>query len=297
LRADEGHTIISKPLKDILNDKSIIDINLCKNIFVFTDGEVSEEEKNECIKIVKKHSNKYRFHSIGIDADYGINLILDIAKYGKGLVSFVYDNDNEKIIIRNNWYVEEKLDYGKLLNNYNNYNQMKLLSYSPIEVLNMCLRPYLIDIKFNFCNNEEKYKNKIISYGSIDNFIYQDEIISFSFILDNKNKIDIDNITEEFKLEIEAKDTVNNIVKENISFDKNKNIIKLKDGDDMAKMIVSKGLKKNKELIENEKNEIEFAKKYQILSKNTALFVKILNNNKAIENSKFRFNKNKKQKY
>ena len=65
----------------------------------------------------------------------------------------------------------------------------------------------------------------------------------------------------------------------------------------MAKMIVSKGLKKNKELIENEKNEIEFAKKYQILSKNTALFVKILNNNKAIENSKFRFNKNKKQKY
>ena len=73
MRANEGHTIISKPLKDILNDKSIIDINLCKNIFVFTDGEVSEEEKNECIKIVKKHSNKYRFHSIGIDADYGIN--------------------------------------------------------------------------------------------------------------------------------------------------------------------------------------------------------------------------------
>jgi hypothetical protein len=280
LTADKKHTIISKPLKDILNDKNILDINLCKNIFVFTDGEVSEEEKNECIKIVKKCSNKYRLHSIGIDADYGINLILNIAKYGKGLVSFVYDKD--------------KSDYDEL---FNNYNQTKLLSYSPIEVLNMCLRPYLIDIKFNFCNNEENYKNKIISYGSIDNFIYQDEIISFSFILDNKNKIDIDNITEEFKLEIEAKDTVNNIVKENISFDKNKNIIKLKDGDDMAKMIVSKGLKKNKELIENEKNEIEFAKKYQILSKNTALFVKILNNNKAIENSKFRFNKNKKQKY
>ena len=268
LRANEGHTIISKPLKDILNDKSIIDINLCKNIFVFTDGEVSEEEKNECIKIVKKCSNKYRLHSIGIDADYGINLILNIAKYGKGLVSFVYDKD--------------KSDYDEL---FNNYNQTKLLSYSPIEVLNMCLRPYLIDIKFNFCNNEENYKNKIISYGSIDNFIYQDEIISFSFILDNKNKIDIDNITEEIKLEIEAKDAVNNIVKEIISTDKNKNIIKLKDGDDMAKMIVSKGLKKNKELIENEKNEIKFAKKYEILSKNTSLFVNILNNNKTIENS------------
>ena len=39
-------------------------------------------------------------------------------------------------------------------------------------------------------------------------------------------------------MEIEGKDHVN-IVKETIIFSKNKNIIKLKDGDDMAKMIVS----------------------------------------------------------
>ena len=35
----------------------------------------------------------------------------------------------------------------------------------------------------------------------------------------------------------------------------------------MGKMIVGKALKNNKELINDEKKEIEFAKKYQILSK------------------------------
>ena len=42
----------------------------------------------------------------------------------------------------------------------------------------------------------------------------------------------------------------------------------------MSKMIVGKALKYNDELIKDEKKEIEFAKKYQILSKNTALFAK-----------------------
>ena len=53
LRAYKRHTIISKSLKDIFKDKSSKNINLCKNIFIFTDGEVSDEEKYECIKIVK----------------------------------------------------------------------------------------------------------------------------------------------------------------------------------------------------------------------------------------------------
>ena len=48
----------------------------------------------------------------------------------------------------------------------------------------------------------------------------------------------------------------------------------------MSKMIVGKALKNNEELLNNEKKEIEFAKKYQILSKNTALFAEILNEQK-----------------
>ena len=49
-------------------------------------------------------------------------------------------------------------------------------------------------------------------------------------------------------------------------------------------MIVSQTLKKNKELFENEEKEKKFAKKYQILSKSTALFSNIVNNDKISEN-------------
>jgi hypothetical protein len=42
-------------------------------------------------------------------------------------------------------------------------------------------------------------------------------------------------------------------------------------------MIVGKALKNNKEFLDNKNKEIKFALKYQILSKNTALFAEILN--------------------
>ena len=52
----------------------------------------------------------------------------------------------------------------------------------------------------------------------------------------------------------------------------------------MAKMLVGDALKNNLEFIENKKREIDFATKYQILSKNTAIFAEIINENK---NKKF----------
>ena len=78
-------------------------------------------------------------------------------------------------------------------------------------------------------------------------------------------------------MEIIAKDPIN-LIKEKVSFKFNENVIKLNDGDEMAKMIVGNALKNNLEFIENEKKEIEFSIKYQILSKNTAIFTEILNN-------------------
>ena len=56
--------------------------------------------------------------------------------------------------------------------------------------------------------------------------------------------------------------------------------MKLENGEEMSKMIVGKALKNNDELLKDEKNEVKFAKKYQILSKNTALFAEILNEEK-----------------
>lgn len=51
-------------------------------------------------------------------------------------------------------------------------------------------------------------------------------------------------------------------------------------------MIVGKALNNNKELIDDEKKEIEFLIKYRILSKNTALYAKIINDYNDINNKK-----------
>ena len=91
--------------------------------------------------------------------------------------------------------------------------------------------------------------------------------MNYSFILPNNKEL------SNLKVKITGKDPIN-IIESNINVD---NIIKIENGEEMGKMIIGKALKNNDELIKDEKKEIEFAKKYQILSKNTALFAEILN--------------------
>ena len=83
-------------------------------------------------------------------------------------------------------------------------------------------------------------------------------------------------------------DLQNNIYKFNIEFYKDsklekkilkfeKDIIKLSEGENMIKIIIDKYLK-NEPNISNEK-EIKLSKEYEVLSENTSLFAKILNDN------------------
>ena len=227
-------TNISQPLEEIYNDKCYSKINLSKNIFLLTDGEVEDTEK--CIDLISSNSEKFRVHSIGIGHADKI-LIERCGKAGKGTSSFVKNMTNINSVV--------------------------------INALNNCLRPYITDIKFEFENYKEELDSKIIACHQINNFIYQNEIMNYSFILPGNKEL------SNLKIKVTGKDPINKIENENnISFD---DIIKLKDGEEMSKMIASKVLKKNDELIKDEKKEIEFAKKYQILSKNTALFAEILN--------------------
>ena len=76
----------------------------------------------------------------------------------------------------------------------------------------------------------------------------------------------------DIKLKITGKDPINPI-EANVSLN---DVLKLNDGEEMSKVIVGKALKNNEELIKDEQNEIKFAKKYQILSKNTALFAEMI---------------------
>jgi len=234
LDADLGGTNISDPLREIYNSDNVYSkINLSKNIFILTDGNV--DNRDECINLIATNSYKFRIHSIGIGNYFDKILIEKCGKLGKGTSSFVENVENINSVV--------------------------------IDTLNKGLRPYIIDIKFEFENYKEEISSSIISCNPINNFVYQNEIMNYSFILPGKKEL------SNLKIKITGKDPINQI--ENITnFDK---IIKLENGEQMSKMIVGKALKNNDELIKNEKKEIEFAKKYQILSKNTALFAEILN--------------------
>ena len=233
LKADLGETNISSPLKDIYNNKNYSKINLSKNIFLLTDGQVHDREK--CINLISNNSGKFRIHSLGIGNDFDKLLIERCGKLGKGTSSFVENVENINSVV--------------------------------IDALNKALRPYITDIKFNFEDNKENINNNIIQIIPNNAFNYQNEIINYSFILPGKKEL------SNLKIKITGKDPINPIETE-VNFN---NILKLEDGDEMSKMIVGKALKLNEELITNKNKEIEFAKKYQILSKNTAFFAQIIN--------------------
>ena len=90
--------------------------------------------------------------------------------------------------------------------------------------------------------------------------------MNYSFILDEKNKIDIDILSHPINIEIIGKDP-KNVIKDNVSFTNNQNIIKLPDGDEMSKMKVGNALKNNKELKDDENKVIKFAKNIKYYQK------------------------------
>ena len=233
LSADLGGTNISKPLAEIFKNESYSKINLSKNIFLLTDGEVFDRE--ECINQISNNSSKFRVHALGIGNDFDEVLIKQCGKLGKGSSSFVKDIEKINSVV--------------------------------IDTLNKALRPYITELKFEFENYKDEISSNIISVNPVNNFAYQNEIMNYSFILPGDKEI------SNLKIKIAGKDPINPI-ENTATFE---NIIKMKDGEEMSKMIVGKGLKFNEGLIKDKEKEINFAKKYQILSKNTSLFAEIAN--------------------
>ena len=199
LKADKGGTNLGSPLNDIYKDDYYSNINLSKNILILTDGQVNNRE--ECVNLITMNSNKFRIHSIGIGNSFDKILIERSGKLGKG--SSIFVENVEKI------------------------------NMAVIDTLNKCLRPYIIDIAFNFKHYQNNIKNSIVINNPENNFSYQGEIINYSFILNEKNIIEIDNLLNVIKLEIIAKNP-SNIITDNISFDKRDNIIRIPNGDEMA---------------------------------------------------------------
>ena len=172
LEADMGETNISAPLDAIYKDDKYSKINLSKNIFLLTDGQVYD--RDECVNLITTNSNKFRIHAVGIGNGFDKVIIERSGKLGKGSSSYVENVENIKTVV--------------------------------IDTLNKCLRPYLIDIQFNFKSYQNHINNSIMKCNPINNFTYQDEIMNYSFILGEKNKIDIDNLAWPIVIEIIVKD-------------------------------------------------------------------------------------------
>ena len=148
LKADLGGTDISSPLKEIFNSKDYDDINLARNLFILTDGEVNNRE--ECLGLISTYSEKFKIHSIGIGSSFDKQLIQNAGIQGRGTYNFV--------------------------TNVSDVNQVI------IESLSKCLRSYVINVKLslNELQPEQDFTPKM-------NFIYPDEILNYYFILKGKD--------------------------------------------------------------------------------------------------------------
>ena len=250
LQPNMGGTNISYPLKDIFESKVYDNIPLSKNIFLLTDGQVYNRELS--INLIATNSRKFRVQAMGIGNDFDKILIERAGRLGNGSSSFVEDVNKIKEVV--------------------------------IETLNKCLRPYLININFGFAN-KSMLRSPILVNEPINNFTYQDEIISYGFVLSDKNAIKFENLKDPIQVEMFAKDPLNE-VKESILLKLDDNITKLDNGENLLKTIVGQGLKFNKEIINSEEKEVEFAKKYQMVSRHTALFGEIVRDDTESQQTK-----------
>ena len=164
LDADLGGTDLLKPLKEIFQSNKYDNINLCRNLFILTDGYV--ECKDICLDLIKKNSNLFRVHTFGLGNSFDRYFIEEAGK--KGSYNFVQD--------------------------------ISKLKMNVIQVLNKTLRSYLFNTKINVKNIEKEHeyipKDKIYYqdepinyYFIVKNKINNDENINIEFEYYDKNEL------------------------------------------------------------------------------------------------------------
>ena len=153
LEANKGGTNIYAPLKYIYSFKSFYDtLQLPKNIFLLTDGEVLD--KKNTLDIIEENSDDFFVYSIGIGDEFDKDLIKNAGVLGKGNYNFCADIKDLKEIIVN-------------------------------EIKN-CSKPSKHDFEFKTNldeNNLYKMNNKI-------NVLRENQIVNIKYIVENKGEIE-----------------------------------------------------------------------------------------------------------
>ena len=224
LEADLGGTDIYSPLQDIYNSDKIYDkIELPKNIFLLTDGEINN--KGDTLAIIEKNSNKYSIYSIGIGDYFDKDLIKNAGIIGKGNYNFCKDIETLNKIIAteinnatspfiSNFEINTHFLQDNSYNiNYKNtiIKKNKVLNFGYVLKQNENnLNPINFDIKYKENNNrktEEKKENyKIIPY-EIPKGEELFKLILNNYILENVNLSEEEKLGLSLKYQILNKET------------------------------------------------------------------------------------------
>ena len=234
LKGDMGGTNLFKPLQYIYdNCKNNENFHLPQHIFILTDGYT--EYKEQVLNIIDRNKSKYQIYANGIGNDFDGDFIRTAGECGFGSYKFINDIENLSVVIN--------------------------------EQLRKSMRYYYDKVKFKVDKNNN---NEIIYDFYRNEFILENQLINYSFIIKGKDKGNIE-IKNCFNLD--GKELI-----EIFKFDENK-ILNLKDGDSLAKIAIHSLIQKGEgEDFSNEEKIIKIAKKYQILCEYTSLFAEVENN-------------------
>ena len=235
LDAELGGTNIQEPLKSIFSDKCYASIKLPRYVILLTDGEV--EDKDEVLNLILQNNSKFFIHSIGLGSSFDKDLIKGAGINGKG--------------------------------SYQYCSKLEDLNKTIITTLNKCMLS-IYNYNITLMN---KNLNVIKIFENPDKYLVQFSNLFFGFLVKGHIKED-ENINIEIEYAEEGKKNVNKIP---LYFSSSKDSIvplyKLQQGNEISKILFSLYLKRNKDNI-SIKEEVEIAKKYEIVTENTALFSK-----------------------
>lgn len=151
LKADMGGTDIYGPLDDIYSSvNNYKDIDLPKNIFLLTDGEI--EKKEQTLRLIENNNLKFMVYSIGIGKDFDKDLIKSSGMLGRGGYEFCPNLDELNKII--------------------------------ISEVDKVVQPYLSKFTVNCQNLTE---NNLLKNAITPKIIRKNETIDLSYIIDKKN--------------------------------------------------------------------------------------------------------------
>ena len=233
LDAELGGTNIKDPLKSIFSNNYYSSIKLPKYVILLTDGEVFD--KDEVLNLILQNNSKFYVHSIGLGSSFDKDLIKGVGINGKG--------------------------------SYQYCSKLEDLNKTIIMTLNKCMLS-IYDFNFTLMN---KNLNVIKIFENPDKCFIQFSNLIFGFLV--KGQIDKD---ETINIEIENSEKgKKNMNKIPLFFSSSKDSIvplyKLQQGNELSKILFCLYLKIKRDEIPI-KEEVEIAKKYEIVTQNTALF-------------------------